>query len=53
MLYRNNNSVISTQGVEIDETSLWKLNTEQNFLVLENEDEYHTHPFNRELFTKQ
>lgn len=50
MWYRNNKPVISTQGVEIDETSLWKLDPEQNVLVLEDDDQYQTHPLDLEVF---
>lgn len=50
MWYRNNKPVISTQGVQIDETSLWRLDPEQNLLVLEDDDQYQTHPLDLEVF---
>lgn len=50
MFYRNNAKVTSIQGVEIDETSLWKLDEKQNILVLEDEDQYQTHKLDLELF---
>lgn len=49
--YRNPEPVISDQGVEIDPGSLWVLN--ENLLVLVDDDEYHTHSFDADLFTAE
>lgn len=40
--YRNIRPVVSDQGVEIDEGSLWEFNKEQNLMTLVDEDEFHT-----------
>lgn len=40
--YRNIVSIISDQGVEIDEGSLWKFDANLNLLVLVDDDEFHT-----------
>lgn len=50
--FRNHHAVVSIQGVEIDETSLWKLDPGQNMLVLEDEDQYQTHALDLQLFEK-
>lgn len=52
MFYRNKISVVSMQGVEIDETSLWKLDKRSNVLVLVDNDQYQTHKLDLELFEK-
>ena len=40
--YRNNTDLMSIEGIQVDEGSLWKLNTAQNLLILEDEDQYAT-----------
>lgn len=52
MLYRNKVNVISVQGVEIDEGSLWNFNKDLNLYVLVDDDQYITHKPNADLFEK-
>jgi hypothetical protein len=40
--YRNNKDITSIEGIEVDNGSLWKLDPEQNLLILEDEDQYAT-----------
>ena len=44
--YRNKIELTSIEGIEVDEGSLWKLDPEQNLLVLEDEDQYATAQLN-------
>lgn len=40
--FRNKKDVISIEEIEVDNGSLWKLDTEQNLLILEDDDQYAT-----------
>ncbi len=40
--YRNKTDLISIEGIEVDEGSLWKLDRTQDLLILEDEDQYAT-----------
>ncbi|HNP68235.1 MAG TPA: hypothetical protein PKH16_10045 [Aequorivita sp.] len=40
--YRNIADLTSIEGIAVDEGSLWKLDTAQNLLILEDEDQYAT-----------
>lgn len=51
-MYRNNVTIISIQGIEIDEGSLWKFDPKQNLLILVDDDEYITHKPSKDLFEK-
>lgn len=48
--YRNNITLLSYQGVEVDEASLWLRNGE--LMVLVDDDQYVTYPFSEEKFYK-
>ncbi|MDK7375997.1 MULTISPECIES: hypothetical protein [Weeksella] len=52
MTYRNNVSIISIQGIEIDEGSLWKFDPKLNLMILVDEDQYITAKPNDKQFTK-
>ena len=52
MQYRNIVSVVSLQGIEIDEGSLWTFDKNQNLLILVDDDEYITHKPSNDLFVK-
>jgi len=41
-LYRNNSDITSIEGIHVDAHSLWKLDPNQNLLVLEDDDQYVT-----------
>ena len=40
--YRNHSDITSIEGIHVDASSLWKLEPNQNLLVLEDEDQYVT-----------
>ena len=40
--YRNNTDLMSIEGIQVDEGSLWKLDPKQNVLILEDDDQYAT-----------
>tara|TARA_R100001530_G_scaffold130309_1_gene101154 strand:- start:119 stop:298 length:180 start_codon:yes stop_codon:yes gene_type:complete len=44
--YRNKIELTSIEGIAVDEGSLWKLDPEQNVLILEDEDQYATAQLN-------
>lgn len=46
--FRNIDTLTSDQGVAIDPGSLWTLNG--NTLVLVDDDEYHSHVYDADLF---
>jgi len=48
--YRNNSDITSIEGIHVDKGSLWTLNV-QNLLVLEDQDQYVTAPYNIQGFT--
>lgn len=48
--YRNSRDITSIEGILVDESSLWKLDTNQNLLVLEDKDQYVTAPLDLEKF---
>jgi hypothetical protein len=52
MYYRNINDLISTEGIEVEAGSLWKLNPETNDLILEDQDQYASYPLDEKLFEK-
>lgn len=48
--YRNNITILSYQGVEVDVASLWLRNGE--LMVLVDDDQYVTYPYSEEKFYK-
>lgn len=49
--YRNRDTIISLEGIEIDTGALWELN-ENNLLVLVDEDQYVSYKLDLSLFYK-
>lgn len=52
MQYRNLIPVMSLQGIEIDEGSLWAFDKEHNLFVLVDDDQYITCKPNADVFYK-
>ncbi len=50
MNYRNNINVISIEGIEIDEGSLWRFDESTNLLILVDDDEFITHKLDLNKF---
>ena len=48
--YRNKTTILSYQGVEVDEASLWLRNGE--LMILVDDDQHVTYPFSEEKFYK-
>lgn len=44
--YRNLIDIISNENIEVDEGALWKLDPENNILILVDEDQYITSKLN-------
>lgn len=44
--YRNLRDINSIEGIQVDAGSLWKMDTKQNLLILEDEDQYATAQLN-------
>lgn len=53
LFYRNKEDLESREGVEVEAGSLWKLTPGTSELVLEDEDQYASHPLDEKLFKKE
>lgn len=49
-MYRNNQNVVSNEGIVVDEGALWKWDPVHKVLVLEDDDQYVTLEYKKELF---
>lgn len=52
MHYRNNADLLSSEGLEIEATSLWLLQEDHETLVLVDDDMYASHPLDLTKFEK-